>query len=121
MALANLWFQERVLSTKGGREFLLACGFEEKDLNNNGQQERFLEIPDNKAVDTQSLIQALEMLQTSQAVPLKLSRNAAVRYFHLLNFKIAGRRILGHFVSMKIVLIGVRDVLNFIVNLFTNK
>lgn len=62
---------------------MLACGFEEKDLISieNGQQESFLVIPDDKARDTQSLIEALEILQTGQAVPLKLSRNAAVSLF----------------------------------------
>lgn len=60
---------------------MLACGFEEKDLLNNEQQEPFLVISDDKAMDTQSLIQALEILQTGQAVPLKLSRNAAVSLF----------------------------------------
>ncbi|VDN90208.1 unnamed protein product [Brugia pahangi] len=74
----NKIFQERVSCANGGKEFLMACGFEEKDLINNEQQEPFLVIPDNKAMDTYSLIQALEILQTGQAVPLKLSRNAAV-------------------------------------------
>uniref|UniRef100_A0A8R1XWX7 UBX domain-containing protein n=1 Tax=Onchocerca volvulus TaxID=6282 RepID=A0A8R1XWX7_ONCVO len=74
----NKIFQERVSCANGGKEFLLACGFEEKNLINNEQQEPFLVIPDDKALDTQSLIQALEILQTGQAVPLKLSRNAAV-------------------------------------------
>ncbi|CAG9537791.1 unnamed protein product [Cercopithifilaria johnstoni] len=74
----NKIFQERVSCANGGKEFLLACGFEEKDFINNGQQESFLVIPDDKAMDTESLIQALEILQTGQAVPLKLSRNAAV-------------------------------------------
>ncbi|EFO24996.2 hypothetical protein LOAG_03490 [Loa loa] len=74
----NKIFQERVSCANGGKEFLLACGFEEKKLINNEQQESFLVLPDDKAADTQSLIQALEILQTGQAVPLKLSRNAAV-------------------------------------------
>ncbi|VDK86058.1 unnamed protein product [Litomosoides sigmodontis] len=76
----NKIFRERVSCTNGGKEFLLACGFEEKDLinNGNGQEESFLVIPDDKAMDTRSLIEALEILQTGQAVPLKLSRNAAV-------------------------------------------
>ncbi|MCP9266336.1 UBX domain-containing protein 6 [Dirofilaria immitis] len=42
------------------------------------QEEPFLIISDDKAMDTHSLIQALEILQTGQAVPLKLSRNATV-------------------------------------------
>ncbi|KAL3981755.1 PUB domain family protein [Acanthocheilonema viteae] len=74
----NKIFQERVSCANGGKEFLLACGFEEKDFFNNEQLETFLVIPDDKAMDTQSLIQALEIIQTGQAVPLKLSRNTAV-------------------------------------------
>ncbi|KAM3726868.1 UBX domain-containing protein [Dirofilaria immitis] len=74
----NKVFQERISCANGGKEFLLACGFEEKNLINNEQEEPFLIISDDKAMDTHSLIQALEILQTGQAVPLKLSRNATV-------------------------------------------
>lgn len=81
--LNNKAFQERVMSAKGGREFLEACGFEERleKLEGNSVSESFLIIPDEKASDIPTLVGALDLLQTGQPVPLRLHRNPAVYRF----------------------------------------
>ncbi|VDN51813.1 unnamed protein product [Dracunculus medinensis] len=61
--LSNKVLQERVLCAKGGFEFLQACGFEEVNT---------------KAEDTAALIQANEILQSGQMIPLKLHRNPLI-------------------------------------------
>ncbi|VDM26811.1 unnamed protein product [Toxocara canis] len=78
--LANKAFQERVLAAKGGREFLEACGFEERmePFSEGAELEEFLVINDDKAEDVASLVQALDVLQTGQPVPIKLHRNPAI-------------------------------------------
>lgn len=81
--LNNKAFQERVMSAKGGREFLEACGFEERleHLEGSSVSESFMVIPDEKASDIPTLVGALDLLQTGQPVPLKLHRNPAVYRF----------------------------------------
>ena len=64
---------------KGGLEFLLACGFEEKlESLDNSTPEKFLIITEEKAMDIASLVQALEILRAGEPVPLKLYRDPVV-------------------------------------------
>lgn len=72
--------KERVLCAKGGFEFLQACGFEEVNAIEDGKPESFLIIAQTKAEDTAALIQANEILQSGQMIPLKLHRNPLVCY-----------------------------------------
>ncbi|VDM96300.1 unnamed protein product [Thelazia callipaeda] len=76
--LNNKAFQERVLSVCGGKEFLLASGFEEMELSVNEQKELFLVMTDESVMNLHLLIQAVEFLQAGKAVPIKLSRNMIV-------------------------------------------
>lgn len=78
--IANKAFQERVLSAKGGREFLEACGFQERmeSFSEGAEPEAFLVIGSDQAIDIASLVQAIDVLQTGHPVPLKLHRNPAV-------------------------------------------
>ena len=74
-----------MLAVKGGLEFLLACEFEEKleATTPESAPEKFLVFPAGKADDVGSLVQALEVLQTGEPVPLKLYRDPTVRGFVL--------------------------------------
>lgn len=75
-------FQERVLSVKGGKEFLVGVGFAESALPFGDSQtpEPFLVIPESIAKQTEMIVQAKEVLQQTETVPLKLHRNVEVRW-----------------------------------------
>lgn len=76
-------FQERVLSAKGGREFLSATGFKEalEPLREGDTPESFLVISQTAASDVGRLVSALSMLREGQSVPIKISRERTVRFF----------------------------------------
>ncbi|VDD88276.1 unnamed protein product [Enterobius vermicularis] len=77
--MSNKALKDRVLCVKGGLEFLLACGFEEKlESLDNSTPEKFLIITEEKAMDIASLVQALEILRAGEPVPLKLYRDPVV-------------------------------------------
>lgn len=76
----NKAMQDRVLSAKGGHEFLVACGFEERieKTTDGASSETVLVISDAKAADAAALGQALNILETGEPLPLKLHRNPKV-------------------------------------------
>lgn len=75
----NKAFQERVLAVKGAVEFLKACGFEDMNVRTEaGEMDHVLLIPEERVHDVEYLIQALEVLQTHEAVPVHLHRNPVV-------------------------------------------
>ncbi|VDO73186.1 unnamed protein product [Heligmosomoides polygyrus] len=78
--MSNKVFQERVLSAKGGREFLSATGFKEalEPLREGDTPESFLVISQTAASDVGRLVSALSMLREGQSVPIKISRERTV-------------------------------------------
>uniref|UniRef100_A0A914WEH1 PUB domain-containing protein n=1 Tax=Plectus sambesii TaxID=2011161 RepID=A0A914WEH1_9BILA len=78
--LSNKVFQERVISARGGVEFLKAIGFLETMMAPaDGQpEEPFLVMPLDAAKDREQLEQAKDVLISGVPVPLKLHRNPSV-------------------------------------------
>ncbi|GMT24124.1 hypothetical protein PFISCL1PPCAC_15421 [Pristionchus fissidentatus] len=74
--MSNKAFQDRVFSVKGGREFLEAVGFEEKEETNpEGIKEMYLLMSESAALDDARLIQALELLDGATPLALKVARD----------------------------------------------
>lgn len=73
--MSNKAFQERVLSVKGGREFLEAVGFEEREEENGGASDKFLVMNEENAHNDARLLQALELLDGATPLALKVARD----------------------------------------------
>lgn len=76
--LGNKVIQEKIVSVKGAKEFLLAAGFVPQQLPvGGGPPEDHLVLRPAKG-DIDRLSSALEHLSSAQAIPIELHRNAAV-------------------------------------------
>ncbi|XP_033105833.1 UBX domain-containing protein 6-like [Anneissia japonica] len=78
--LGNKAFQERVGSIEGAEEFLQALGFERKLLQQNGQEESYLVLQQEKRNNPEQLKALFDVLVNTQPVKPILDRD--IKVFH---------------------------------------
>ncbi|KAK3740949.1 hypothetical protein QZH41_017801 [Actinostola sp. cb2023] len=72
---SNKIFQERVSSITGAAEFIAACGFEDKEIEQEDKTEKFYVIPTDKANDIETLQTYKAILISTEPIRAKLDRN----------------------------------------------